>query len=243
VGSGPLHRRLDWDSSFWGLEVAALDVGSTEPDAVAMDLRAADAWCEDRGVDVAFLRVPGTAIGALTPAVRDGFDLLEITTVLRARPGAGDWERGRIRAGTSADNVELGEIAATSFRPWGRFYADPRLRHRADELYRTWTVNSLHGYADFVLVSDDDGPSGFVTGHLDDGVGRLGLLGVAPAPPWARLGVVTRLLRSVLDRFGADGVSRVLLETQSHNRPMQAVLTSSGCTLDSVSACLHKWYR
>ena len=236
----PPVRRLDWDSDFWGLEVGAAEPAApvTDPTAVLAEVDRCAA-----GFDVVFVRVPGTEVALLGGAVGEGFELLELTVVLAGAPGDGDWRRGRVRAGTPADADVVGSVASTSFRPWGRFYRDARMRDRADDLYRSWAVNSLAGFADFVLVTDDD-PAGFVTGHLDpDGTGRLGLLGVAAGPAWGRLGTAQRLLRSVLDRFGDAGASRVLFETQSHNLPMLRALGAAGCTLDNVSACLHKWYR
>ena len=49
------------------------------------------------------------------------------------------------------------------------------------ELYATWLRNSIDGYADVSLVAEIEGyPAGYVTGDVDHGTGRIGIIATAP---------------------------------------------------------------
>lgn len=123
-----------------------------------------------------------------------------------------------------------------------RFFADPRFdAERVRELYATWIRRSVGGWAQRVFtVRCGDEALGYVTAHLEEGVGRIGL--VAMSASARGLGFGTRLMRQALDWFDAQGVDRVEVVTQGRNVGAQRLYQHHGLRTTRAQLWYHVWW-
>jgi GNAT superfamily N-acetyltransferase len=159
--------------------------------------------------DLFGLRVGWADECALVPA---GFDLLFLrgpypglphpqATLMDVRldleaPRAQETPSG-LRAATAEDFLFAQGLAADAFAAHSRFFADPRLRGRAPELYRRWVLGA-QARADLYALPE----RGFLCVSRTPDALRLDLLAVAPA--WRRTGTGTALVRGFLGLRGAQ---------------------------------------
>ena len=235
----PCHL-VDWDTAFWGVRVARVE------GAVMTDERrhAVDEWCREHGIACAyFLAAPDDRETTLV-AERGGFFYTDVRVGLRlkidARPPA--VPSSRLRDATHEDLDDIRAIARVSHRIT-RFYNDPNFSdERCADLYADWITADLNGQADAVLVAEVDGR---VAGYLsvligEDGVGGLGLLGVASA--CRGIGLGTELVAESLERLAAGGAGEASIATQGQNIAALRLFGRAGFAIESMQIWFHKWY-
>jgi GNAT superfamily N-acetyltransferase len=230
-------RHLEWDSRFFGVEIAQVASGRLDPPTVA----AVDRWCAARRIDCLYFLAdePGAATACAEAA---GFHLVdvrvELVRALAPNPAASD---PRIRPAEARDLPALRAIARTSHRD-SRFYRDERFpRDRCDALYETWIEKSCQGRAAGVLVADLDGTvGGYVTCELpSSAAGRIGLFAVAPAERGRGIGAA--LVASALDWLGARGAATVAVATQGRNVAAQQLYQAAGFRSAALRLWYHRW--
>lgn len=243
-----LCEELPWDSSFFGLSLARAI--PSRLDAPTRD--AILDWCRSHGTDcLYFLGAPDDpATIRLLDEV--GFQLMGVRVTL-ARPaeaGHGD-VRGHVRPAAADDVPALRDIALSAHRDT-RFHADSRFdAARSDELYATWIENSVHGYADHVLVAEqDDAPVGYVTLHVDEpkagsaAAGRRARIGLFAVHDRCRhQGIGRDLLRSTAQTLGSEGVTETSVVTAGRNVAALRLYTSEGFKTIDVALWYHRWFR
>ena len=125
---------------------------------------------------------------------------------------------GNVRLAVPSDLNALRQTARSGFHD-SRFHYDPGFVGSAATISHgdPSCENSFGGYADFVLVGDDNGqPAGFVTCNIESGEsGSIGLIAVDSACRGRGLGrqLVTAALRSFSDR----GMRVATVVTQGRN--------------------------
>ena len=199
-----------------------------------------DAWADEHGVACLYFLARDEP-GAAAIAEAAGFVMMDVRVEL-ARPADGD-ETVSLREAAAADEAILRRLAHENHRIT-RFYADPRFPdERCDELYETWLVNSLEGWADVVLVAElDDEPAGYMTVHADRAAGR-GSLGLSSVDPKARgHGLGQTLVRAGVAWSREHGLGEVTVVTQGRNVPALRVFESCGFRVRDVGLWFHKWY-
>jgi ribosomal protein S18 acetylase RimI-like enzyme len=219
-------RLLEWDSEFWGVQIAHVD----GPDA--------DAWARENAVACAYLLVPGDDSAQARRAEERGYRLMDVRVELDAPAAAAD---AAVRSARDDDVERLRSIARTNHGDT-RFYADPRFpRDGCDELYDVWIRRSCEGWADAVLVAEADAvPAGYVSVHRREGHGSIGLIGVAPDVRGRGLGEA--LVRGALDWCARDGLAECRVVTQGRNVAAQRVFQRCGFRTRSVDLWFHKWF-
>jgi dTDP-4-amino-4,6-dideoxy-D-galactose acyltransferase len=242
--AGDCCELLPWDSAFFGVRIARV-----VPHRLTVKLVAdVDRWATDRGVACVYFLADARDDETISLAEHHGYRLISerVTykiTIAMTSPASADGRGDAVRAAAEADLPALEAIAEAAHSD-SRFYADDHFpRARCDELYRSWIRNSVHGYADAVLVCDDHaGPNGYVTCHLQSSrhSGSIGLLAVRQNSRGNRLG--RRLMEASIAWFAARGARNVSVVTQGRNVAAQRLYERCGFLTSSVELDYHKWY-
>jgi ribosomal protein S18 acetylase RimI-like enzyme len=227
---------LEWDTEFWGKRIGRVREGELD------DVRAAevDVWADAQRVDCLYYLAPGADPDSALAAERAGFGLMDVRTELACEPRAADLPGG-IREAREDDAAPLRAIAAASHGVT-RFYADPNFpNERCDDLYDTWISRSLEGWADAVLVADANGrPAGYVSCHLAERTGSIGLIAVDESARGAGLGV--GLARAAVAWCAGRGADRMTVVTQGRNVAAVRTFERAGFLASSIDLWFHKWY-
>ena len=230
---------LEWDSEFWGLRI-----GRVAGDLLtARRSRAIDVWAREREIDCLYFLARADDRPTLEVAPEGGYRLVDVRIEL-ARPVEGVGGTAAVRTDRSSDLPALRTIARTSHDNT-RFFADPRFPdERCRDLYAAWIENSCAGWADEVLVAEDDGrAAGYVTCHHDrEGrIGSIGLIGVAADRRERGLG--SALLAGAL-AWASERDARVLsVVTQGTNVRAQRLFQCAGFRTTGLGLWFHKWYE
>lgn len=240
-----LCERLDWDSTFFGREIAR----ATPHGWTADDWARALAWCDARGIECLYLLVQSADLPTRRLAEDHGARLVDVrvTFEIRGLVARSFDSAPRIRPAEPRDLDHLRALAATSHRD-SRFFADPRFPHDSCErLYVTWIENSVAGWAQRVLTADVDGrAAGYVTCHVEQdattnasAIGTIGLVAVAEHARGRGLG--TQLVERALAWFAERRCERVRVVTQGANVAAQRLYQSLGFRTASLELWYHRW--
>jgi ribosomal protein S18 acetylase RimI-like enzyme len=236
-------EKLAWDSQFFGLSIARAipaRVDQAECDAML-------AWCRDQRIECLYFLCPIAETSTQRLLAEADFQLVDVRVTLTRPAEAGTGEvRGRTRAATVDDVLDLREIALRAHRD-ARFHADGRFDPaRCDELYATWIEKSVHGYADRVIVADRDNSAvGYVTLHLPHAgdssrTARIGLVGVHEH--WRNHGIGRELLRAAADTIRVSDVAETTVATSGKNVAAMRLYKSEGFGTTDVSLWYHRWF-
>lgn len=243
--AGELCRLLEWDSAFFERRIAALNVPRLTPESV----RAALAWCEAERIDCLYFLADSDdpQTGVLTHAA--GFLCVDARVTLELKlsprppsPPRPEGEGQGVRAYIPPDLPALKKIARVSYTD-SRFYFDPHFpREKCDLLYERWIEKSCAGGAERVIVAETDRQTvGFITCHLKEDVGEIGLLGVSEVARGG--GVGGALIRASLDWFWEQGAARVSVVTQGRNVGAQRAYQRAGFLTQTVQVWYHRWFE
>jgi len=231
---------LPWDSEFFDCRIARAQ--SNRLTAPGMDSLLA--WCGSEQIECLYLLADAADVPTIRLAERHRFALMDIRMTLSIpledRIPLPTPPSNAIRAAVEADLPILKRIARESHRDT-RFHADPRFGAQAAErLYETWIENSLHGFAQHVLVATHDGNvAGYTTCHLNGTEGVLGLVGVGSEARGHGLG--TLLVQSALNWLAQHGATQAKVTTHGHNTGAQRLYQRAGFESHSVQLWYHRW--
>ncbi len=237
MSSSGLCTFLPWDSDFFGVRIARLDVHRLDDRVVS----SASEWCRQQRIACLYVLSDPDDSETTLSLERWNAHMTDIRVTLQAS-GLGDrGARTPVRKSNAADLPELRNIARDSHRD-GRFFFDPRFsRERCESFYETWIARSHEGFADAVLVAELNGdPAGYVTCHVDGDSGRIGLFAVGATARGQGLGKV--LVGSAAAWFAGRGIEKVSVVTQGRNTSAQRLYARCGFELLSVSIWYHKWF-
>jgi dTDP-4-amino-4,6-dideoxy-D-galactose acyltransferase len=230
-------RFLEWDSEFFGRRIA--NVQDDRPGSSGMP-RILE-WCVRERIDCLYLLVAADDSDTGRAAQDHGFRLVDIRTTLE-RPLSSDLPAvSAVRPAREDDIPALMEIARTSHTD-SRFFHDPGFsRQECERLYAVWIQKSCHGFADAVLVAEQESkPAGYITCHSSGGTAQIGLLAVAD---WARgRGVGRDLVLASLHEFSLRNAPCATVITQGRNVASQRLYQRSGFITRSVELWYHRWF-
>lgn len=235
-------RLLQWDSEFFGRRIARIEPARIS----AAGMPAAEAWCASQHIDCAYLLADADDHATCASAQAHGYSVVDIRVNLESAAPASAPSLGRadgplVRAARSDDVETLEAVARESHRDT-RFYMDGHFDHpRCDQMYQLWIAKSCRGWADRVFVVEVDGSAaGYVTCHLADRVGRIGLLGVADAARGRGAG--SALIAAAVRWFADQDALRVTVATQARNLAALRLYQRAGLTVASIQLWFHKWF-
>lgn len=232
-----LCQYLAWDSDFFNRRIAMI-----KPERLTVDaLTRVKAWCDEQSIDCIYMLADGNDYDTIYHLQSAGFMWVDSRIIFEQKLNPlTPANYPDIRAWQADDLPELKRIARDSYRDT-RFYFDPNFPdEKCDLLYETWIENSCHGFADDVLVYDDNGKvGGFITCHQAGKVGKIGLVGVSSLARGRGIG--TAVVQQALQWFLAHGCSHVTVATQGRNIAAQRLYQRCGFITESVKLWYHGW--
>ncbi len=199
-----------------------------------------DDWARENDVSCLYFLADSGDAASAHAAEEGGFRLMDVRVELRreARPE----DVPGVRTAREEDRDALRAIARVS-HGITRFYADPGFPdERCDDLYDIWISRSLEGWAQGVLVAERDGrPVGYVSCHLDDSQGSIGLIAVDESARGAGLGV--SLARAAVGWCAEHGAEAISVVTQGRNTQALRTFERGGFRVHSLELWFHKWYE
>jgi GNAT superfamily N-acetyltransferase len=227
---------LDWDTEFWGRRIGRVHGARLDSER----LTDVDEWARANAVECLYFLADSDDPGTAHVAEQGSFGLMDVRVELERPAERGDLPDG-MREATPVDREALRAIASSSHGAT-RFYADPKFPdERCDEFYDTWITRSLDGWADGVLVAEVEGrPGGYVSCHLADGTGSIGLIAVDERERGGGLGVA--LSRGAVAWCAERGAERMTVVTQGRNVPALRTFGRAGFMVSTLGLWFHKWY-
>ena len=233
---------LEWDSQFFGVRVARLNDDSLT--AQRVDL--VSSWCQARSINCLYFLADPTDPETLRLAEDSGFRLvdarLELQTPVSPQSGAPDSANPPlVRPAVAADISRLRQIARENHGA-SRFYRDGNIpTELCRRLYERWLEKSFNGYAQAVFVVEHEGkPAGYLSGHVHQSTGRIGLLGVTAEA--RRKGLGLGLLQYSLGWFAEQRLDCVSVVTQGTNVAAVRLYEKAGFRILSLRLWYHKWF-
>lgn len=248
-------RPLPWDSAYFGVPMARLDVLVRPETTHAQRDAAIDAACRSaraQGVRHLTARVDVGDLESLAVLEAHGFRTMDAlgTYILRAGKDTVREVRsvGPLRPATPADTDDILAITRQAYAGYrGRFHLDPHLpRDRADAFYEVWARQCLTGaMADVVMVSSDS--SGRIIGYLAhrrrEPASSIGMPiyggGLGACRPDAPGAYASLIRDSALWAHGQGAVAEC--QTQISNFPVIRVYESVGFHYVRAEYTLHAW--
>jgi dTDP-4-amino-4,6-dideoxy-D-galactose acyltransferase len=202
-------------------------------------LRHVDEWADENDVSCLYFLAGSADAASAHAAEAGGFRLMDVRVELLR--SAEPQQVADVRVAQAEDADTLRAIARAS-HGITRFYADPQFPdERCDDFYDTWIRRSLEGWAQGVLVVEHDGrAAGYVSCHLDDGSGSIGLIAVDEAARGAGLGVT--LARAAVGWCAEQGATSMSVVTQGRNVQALRTFERAGFRVHSLELWFHKWY-
>lgn len=242
---GALCEILEWDSSFFGFNVARVLSGRLDPGRVEEILN----WCREHAVSCLYFLADADDERTVRMAEETGFRFVDIRVTLNRMLDAVPNGRGSawtgIRAVRPSDVAGLKEIATAVYKD-SRFYFDTGFPPaKADALYAAWIERSCEGsgLADATLVAEgDERAEGYITVKMaTPALGRIGLVGVHAEHRGK--GVGKALIRAAIEWFRAGGAREVEVVTQGRNVAAQRLYQGCGFRTRSVRLWYHRWFQ
>jgi dTDP-4-amino-4,6-dideoxy-D-galactose acyltransferase len=230
-------QRLTWDSEFFGVEVARTALTRLSN----VDLAALFSWCDAHGTDCLYFLADASHPETVRLAQQSGFTMVDFRVALEHSMTTEFQPAAAVRPAAPQDLPELQRIARVSHRT-SRFYSDGRFpAAQCDLLFERWIEKSCQAWADTVFVATiDERPAGYVTCHIKNTRGEIGLFAVAPEA--RQRGFGRALLDTSLKWFKDSGCGSVQVVTQGASISAQRLYQSVGFRTCSVGLWFHRWF-
>jgi len=229
---------LEWDSNFFGVRIARLNIARLDEQTVVDALQ----WCRSNRIDCLYFLADSDHAATAILAEKNGFHLTDVRMTFENPLTQSETPPAHetIRLAREEDLAALREIARNTHRD-SRFYFDDHFdRAKCDQLYATWIENSFRGFAQAVLVADvANAPAAYLTCHLKDGVSQIGLLGVGAQHQGRGLG--TKLVQQFLTWSRQQNAQRATVVTQGRNLAAQRLYQRNRFVTASLRLWYHHW--
>ena len=230
---------LDWDSNFFERRIARLNASRLEPEIAKQALQ----WCAQNRIDCLYFLADSEDPETTRLAEENRFQFVDVrVTYERALTQAEKEDaEANVRLAREEDLPSLADIARSGHQDT-RFYYDEHFdRRKCDQFYETWIRNSLHGFADAVLVAESGNhAAAYVTCKLTGSDAQIGLIGVSEAHRGKGLG--SALVTSFLSWARERGAVQARVVTQGRNAGAQRLYQKSGFSLASSQLWYHRWF-
>ncbi len=227
---------LPWDTEFWGLRIGRVLSERLDARAAA----AVDRWAAAEGVECMYLHTHDEP-EALAAAQDAGYRLVEsrLTLTHEGEPQ----QTADVRPHRAEDLAWISDLARRT-RYVSRFGFDPGFPDaRVVDYYEAWAVRSCEGWADAVLVAEEEGrPAGYITCHLPEAgvAARFGIIAVEEALRGGE--AAGALLMGGVRWLQARGMRTVSVEVAARNVRTQRYVQRHGFRTSDFRLYLHKWY-
>lgn len=226
-----LMERLPWDSEFFSMQIARLNMIARPGPAFSLResnqsaIRALQIALEHAaraGIEYVLAQVCAQDTHAIRTLCGSGFDLIETRVHYHSAisPAA---ERYPSRLATDSDIPSLARTARIMVNPFDRFHSDPEISTSlADKMMEKWVEASIRdGFADATIVPDEASPEAFFTlkAHKQhwDGWGLKLTQPVLSAVAPRHKGWYMKLISEANEFFREQGAQHSFITTQVTN--------------------------
>lgn len=212
-------QHLEWDSNYFNIPVYKLesvdwDKSIIDPvEVLVQELKTLKSKLAHHYI---FSEIPSEDLVLLQAVSAVGYKLIEtrITYYYDDLQHFNHPDRFNIRLATKADIPSLRKVAIEARNPFDRYHADPFFTESvADEYLATFVENSVNGFADIVMVPEEN-TGAFFTANIASSIGKIVLVAVGKEYKGWHL----RLLVEMSYFFKERGVKVAYMVTQSTNR-------------------------
>lgn len=230
------YRRLEWDSRFFGMHVAQVIVDGT------MSSHRLSEYLErsDAEVIYAFLN---SKTAELHRSVLENFSgkCYDRKVTFRKPVNSAFAARDRSIMETTTETEELLQLAYASGY-LSRFFLDPRFKPYFKALYGEWIQKALREEKSKVFVlSNVHCMQGMVTASVENGTGKIGLLGIDEKNRGRGLGM--RLLKQCEAYYGSFNARTCDVVTQKNNIAACKLYQKAGYTIENEQDIWHIWKK
>lgn len=219
-------RRLDWDSEFFGFEIAE--------------------WLSNEGMaddPSRFRLIYAKSISGQMPYI-EGFENRFSEKKIMYSKFLQNKEVFCDGISTFSDNGKAGDLYELAYESgkYSRFRMDKDFgEHHFRKLYNAWIDNSISGlFADEVLVYKIDGiVAGMVTYKIHNDYASIGLIAVAPGQQGKGIG--KRLLDCVEAKLLEKEIVELRIPTQESNAPACSFYEKRGYSVLETQYIMHYW--
>lgn len=159
---------LEWDSNYFGIPTYKLKAILYDPKDLNILSKAIEHFISKyfKKNQYCFIEIPSEDIWTIQSLNLNGFKLVETRLTYYLDLQKFTNERYAVRQGMISDNNNLKRVASEMVNIYDRFHADLSYNSiKADEFLSTYIEESLKGFADYVIVPNENGvpPDAFVT--------------------------------------------------------------------------------
>jgi ribosomal protein S18 acetylase RimI-like enzyme len=234
----PLVRRLEWDSSFFGMGIARY----TLPGMDGGQAQEVEAVCRREGIDCMYFLVDPHDVASLESARTLMMRLAGIRIVfhLESLERYAGFRSGEVRPARAQDMPGLMALAAR-LHPTTRFFLDPGFdRAKAGELYSRWIERSFEEPGCMLLTAGEPGaPTGYCLSKYAENTSTLEMLGVDHGCQGTGLG--RTLMSAGLGWLASKGACDARLVTQGGGPGLLRFYEKAGFVIESVGLWFHYW--
>ena len=235
-----LCERLEWDSGFFGIPIGRVEV----PRLTSQEAEQVVAWCRDERVECVYFLCDPSDRQSIRAAESVGLSFVDIRVTLERSIAdfTAEPSRSTLRIARDSDLAALRSIASSSYHD-SRFYADGRFPiEKCAELYATWIEKSCQGFADRVMVAEqDESIAGYIACKaVDPGRGAITLVAVAEHARGSGLG--RDLVNAALEWAREVELSLVTVVTQGRNLAAQRLYQRCGFATREMQLWYHGWF-
>lgn len=231
-------RKLDWDSDFFGFNIAHLDLDGTVNNLSFVDdfvksnrIECIQACCDISAIDTIHLLEENMFhFTDLRATYFVGLDNIKI-------------DNSDFYIADKDDLLILREIAR-SVAVHSKYYNDRFGKEKAEQLYEIWVEKSVFGNFDNICLKAVEGNStvGFATVKFKGkGEARIGLIGIRA--PYQDRGIGRQLLNSLFSYLISKDITILEVSTQGKNIRAQNFYSRCGFMIKSLESWYYKFYR
>jgi len=240
---------LDWDTTYFGFKTYKLKYVLFNHSDIKILTEAAGKFISDffNGKKYCFIEIPSEDILLLQALGAWGFRTIETRlTYFRGDLSSFNNERFAVRKATENDIQNLMRVAREMRNVYDRFHADPVFEMKiADEFLATYIEQSIKGFADIILVPDENNISSdsFITAkYLKDewqknGV-KISKMVLSAVSAKTNKGWYKKLVSEMTYHLKEAGAEYIFMNTQSANRAVIHCWESLGYSLGSTTHIL-----
>lgn len=253
---GAIHlfyiEQLEWDSSYFRKSIARLHGVLYDHQNESLLVKAIHTFISTVQYEYLYIEIPCEDMLLIQALTQNGFKLIETRlTYYNDRLSAFNQPRFAVRKGTVDDIQNLKQVAREMRNELDRFHADKVFSNEeADEFLATYIENSIHGFADMVLVPNEKGvPSdSFLTAkYLKEDWTKLGVpvskMVLSAVSAKTNKGWYKKLVTEMTYTLRDYGAECIFMNTQAGNRAVIHVWESLGYAYGATHHILSKTFN
>ncbi len=231
-------RKLEWDSNFFGLNIAEID-----PAKVVSDTIDIDDFIAKNNINLVQTCCNINDINKIHLFEGHGFHFIDLKVTYTLDIKKTNFLLCDYSLASENDVKILKQIAKVAFTD-SRYYSILNLnKKKIDNLYEVWLEKSVNGkFDDYCLkVCNNMDPIGFATLKLFDKKARIGLIGINPLFQGKSFGY--RLLMAVYNFLVNKEVNSLEVITQGKNVVAQNFYIKHGFKIKEIESWYYKLYE